>query len=180
MCEYAGRLVAWLDGELPHDETTDVEWHLAQCEECRRAVSVYKEISRSFLDCYESSMIARPRRNRPRWVPISGIAAAAATLLAVVFLRPAHVEQLTVSPPPAVHAPALAFQQPRAITAQAPARRRAAPAPHPAWTASEPKVQIVIPADTMFPPGAVPAGFNFITEVSFAPDGSPQALRVWP
>ncbi len=40
-------------------------------------------------------------------------------------------------------------------------------------------VQIAIPADAMFPPGAVPAGFSYITEVSFAPDGS-QAVHVWP
>ncbi len=58
MCDYEGRLVAWLDGELPADEA-NVEWHIARCEECRRAVSAYEEISASFLDCYEASMITR-------------------------------------------------------------------------------------------------------------------------
>ncbi len=49
MCEYSGRLIAWLDRELPDDEATNVEWHVGQCTECRRAVSEYQEVSDAFL-----------------------------------------------------------------------------------------------------------------------------------
>jgi hypothetical protein len=48
------------------------------------------------------------------------------------------------------------------------------------WRPSEPAVEIIIPAEAMYPPGAVPAGFSFIADVSFAADGSPHALRLWP
>jgi anti-sigma factor RsiW len=55
MCEYSGRLIAWLDRELPDQEATNVEWHVGQCAECRKAVSEYEDVSRAFLACYEAS-----------------------------------------------------------------------------------------------------------------------------
>jgi len=182
MCDYEGRLVAWLDGELPADEASNVEWHVARCEECRRAVSAYEEISASFLDCYEASMITAPRRSRLVWVRFVGVAAAAAILLTAILLRPAGVQRLTLNPPPAPPAPAIAFEKtPVAVTTVHTRHRTAARhvAQSPAWRPVEPMVQIAIPADAMFPPGAVPTGFSYITEVSFGPDGS-QAVRVWP
>jgi hypothetical protein len=39
-------------------------------------------------------------------------------------------------------------------------------------------VQIAIPADAMFPPGAMPKGLNFIAELSIAPDGSVKQIRL--
>ncbi|HUA22137.1 MAG TPA: zf-HC2 domain-containing protein [Bryobacteraceae bacterium] len=183
MCDYAGRLVAWLDGELPAAEATNVEWHIGRCEECRHWVSAYREIGESFLICFEAAVVTSPRRNRPRWALVLGVAAAAATLLAVVLLRPAPMQPLSLNPPPAVHAPAIAFERTPTPAAGVPARRRSIAAPHvalnPAWRPMEPMVQISIPAEAMFPPGAVPAGFSYITEVSFAP-GSPQAVRIGP
>lgn len=182
MCDYAGRLVAWLDGELPQDEATNVGWHIAQCEECRRALSAYEEISKSFLDCYESAMVSSPRRNRVRWAPVLGAAAAAAVLVAALGLWPRPVDQLTLNPPPAVHAPAIAFERTQTVAASVAPRHHKAPdvARNNVWRPVEPSVQISIPADAMFPPGAMPAGFNFVTRVSFAPDGLPQGLPVWP
>ena len=41
-------------------------------------------------------------------------------------------------------------------------------------------IQIAIPADEMFPPGAVPAGVNFVAELSIAADGSAEQLRLRP
>lgn len=187
MCDYAGRLVAWLDGELPQDEATNVGWHIAHCEECRRALSAYQEISKSFLDCYEAAMVSDRRRNRVRWAPALGVAAAAAVLGAAILLWPRPVEQLTLNPPPAVHAPAIAFERTQTVAAAGhPRHRKASDVAQSAtsqsmtWRPVEPSVQISIPAEAMFPPGAVPAGFNFVTRVSFAADGLPQGLPVWP
>jgi hypothetical protein len=43
-----------------------------------------------------------------------------------------------------------------------------------------PAVQIDIPADAVLPPGAAPAGTNFVIDFSVAPDGSTQPIRVTP
>jgi hypothetical protein len=43
----------------------------------------------------------------------------------------------------------------------------------------ETAVQIAIPAEAMFPPGAMPKGMNFIAELSIAPDGSVKQVRLW-
>ena len=164
-------------------QATNVEWHIARCEECRRAVSAYEEISASLLDCYEASMITPPRRSRLVWARVAGVAAAAAILLTAILLRPAAVQRLTLNPPPAPHCACDCVSEDargRCVGSRdtSPAAARHV-AQSPAWRPVEPMVQIAIPADAMFPPGAVPAGFSYITEVSFAPDGS-QAVRVWP
>jgi hypothetical protein len=39
-------------------------------------------------------------------------------------------------------------------------------------------VQIAIPAEAMFPPGAMPKGLNFVAELSIAPDGSVKQVRL--
>jgi hypothetical protein len=41
-------------------------------------------------------------------------------------------------------------------------------------------VQIAIPAEAMFPPGAMPEGMSFIAEVSIGADGSVERLRLRP
>lgn len=45
---------------------------------------------------------------------------------------------------------------------------------------AEAVVEIAIPADDMFPPGAVPAGMNFVAEMTIAADGSAARLQVRP
>ncbi|HEY1866164.1 MAG TPA: zf-HC2 domain-containing protein [Candidatus Acidoferrales bacterium] len=61
-----------------------------------------------------------------------------------------------------------------------------APAPRPsqirdaAWQPAEPAIEIAIPAEAMFPPGAVPEGFNFTADLSIAPDGSASRIRLQP
>jgi len=45
---------------------------------------------------------------------------------------------------------------------------------------AQPAVEVAIPADSMFPPGAVPEGINFIADVNFAPDGSARQMRLRP
>lgn len=39
---------------------------------------------------------------------------------------------------------------------------------------AEPAIQIAVPAEAMFPPGAVPEGVNFIADLTIAADGSEQ------
>jgi hypothetical protein len=46
------------------------------------------------------------------------------------------------------------------------------------WAMAEPAIQIAIPADAMFPPGAVPEGVTYIANVSLGPDGSVQGIQL--
>jgi hypothetical protein len=46
------------------------------------------------------------------------------------------------------------------------------------WQATETAVQIAIPAEALFPPGALPKGMNFIAELRIAPDGSVSQIRL--
>jgi len=48
------------------------------------------------------------------------------------------------------------------------------------WAMAEPAIQIAIPADAMFPPGAVPQGINYIANVSLGADGTVQGIRLQP
>jgi hypothetical protein len=43
-----------------------------------------------------------------------------------------------------------------------------------------PAIRIAIPADEIFPPGAVPEGVAYIANLSLAADGSVQGLRLQP
>jgi hypothetical protein len=195
MCEYSGRLIAWMDCELPGDEAASVERHVRQCAECRRAVSEYEEVSGAFLACCEASV--HPRRKTPVWT-MGGVAAAAA-VAAIVLAQP-RAEQLAAYVPPPMHAPSMAFEKTPAKSAavhvcvkesrpctesvayRAAAigsgqknefsrrlvRLRRSPVLAPiqsTWIAVEPTVQVALPADALFPPGAVPQGFSFIADV---------------
>lgn len=163
MCEYSGRLIAWLDRELPDEEATNVEWHVRQCAECRKAVSSYEEMSGAFLDCYEAAMLPRSRRNRYVWTG-SGLAAVAAIVAIMLLVRPPaqklSIHTLAPLAPLTPLAPVLVVRAP------APLRHRTVSAPvHRPWVAAEPVFEVALPADALFPPGAVPAGFTFIAEV---------------
>ena len=46
------------------------------------------------------------------------------------------------------------------------------------WAMAEPAIQIAIPADAMFPPGAVPEGVTYIANVSLGPDGSVRGIQI--
>lgn len=171
MCEYSGKLIAWLDHELPDQEATNVEWHVGQCAECRAAVAAYREVSDAFLVCCQSALAAPPRRNRRKWA-WSGVAAtAAAAILTAILLVQPRAEKLSVHAPPLPHAPAIAFERPafeRPVRPIVRARSLPSPAQIPVrsqWIAVEPTVEVTLPADALFPPGAVPEGFSFIADV---------------
>jgi hypothetical protein len=160
MCEYSGRLIAWLDQALPDEEAANVEWHVRQCAECRGAVSAYREVSEAFLVCYETAVAPRPRRKTSLWT-IGGVAVAAAAITAILLIQP-RAEKLSIPIPSAPHAPAMAFERPPVPVVPVLARRNQPPSQ---WFPVEPTVQVALPADALFPPGAVPPGFSFIADV---------------
>ena len=161
MCEYSGRLIAWLDRELPEEEATNVGRHVGQCAECRKAVSEYEDVSRAFLACYEASGdVVEPNRKVLLWT-LSGVAAAAA-MVAVVLLAQPPVEKLSFHPPSPAPAPMMTVRAPAHVR-----HRTVAASVHRRWFADEPVVEVALPADALFPPGAVPPGFNYIADVHF-------------
>jgi hypothetical protein len=169
MCDFSGKLIAWIDRELAEAEAIQVGWHVRQCAECRRAVSSYREVSDAFLDCHAGAMPGAMPAHRTRihwmWTPLAS-AIAAAILLAAVLARPGPEQLPTL--PPAIHAPAIAFEKTPARTVVAHARHEPRPKPiRTQWVAEEPTVEVALPADALFPPGAVPAGFSYIADVHF-------------
>jgi hypothetical protein len=179
MCDFSGRLVAWMDRELPDNEAADVERHVRGCSECRRRVETYEQVSRAFVAHCDAVMEGTTRR-RPRWVPVLASAAAAAVLFLV--FQPASVKQSPVRPPVADASPAIVLETAPKPVKTVHRRRGTAPAktPNANWALSEPAIQIAIPVEAMFPPGAVPEGITFIADVSIAADGSVQGLRLQP
>jgi hypothetical protein len=233
----SGKLIAWLDGELPTDEAARVERHVRACAECRSRVAAYDQVSSAFTAYCDAAVAVavavavdasprpiatqHPKETHPpremqqqRWVPILLGAAAAVIILLLAFPR-ARVEPPATPPqaaasvgsqsvfestPPvpsqsrsaperaAANSAAKTVRKPHAAPpAQPPAQVPAhAPAPRPsqirdaAWQPAEPAIEIAIPAEAMFPPGAVPEGFNFTADLSIAPDGSASRIRLQP
>src|SRR4029077_19500632 len=97
MCDFSGRLVAWMDRELPDNEAGDAERHVRDWSECRKRVDAYKQVSRAFVAHCDAVMDGTTRR-RPRWVHVLASATAAAAVLFLVF-QPASVKQIPVLPP---------------------------------------------------------------------------------
>jgi anti-sigma factor RsiW len=198
MCDFSGNLTAWLDHELPQQEAAVVERHLEGCSECRERVGAYERV-RIEVDAFcnaVSSSNARPRVRR--WAPVVAAAGAVAALVVLFLALPRkHAE------PPPFHSPQVAVEASRtalATTVAAPAksiqrvdRRRAVavmqshdenPAPpqnqNIYFPQDEPVIHIAIPAEEMFPPGAVPEGMHFAADLTIGADGSAERLRLRP
>lgn len=190
MCDFQGRLIAWLDRELPEGEALEVQSHVRACEECRNQVEAYERVSAEFDAYCDAALSPRARGKTPRWVrAFSGAAAAAAVAAALLLLFP----RARVDKPPVIEAPVAAVAPvaaPEAATASVkpvsvqrvhprhvvtPAQTRA-----PNWQPSEPTIEIAIPAEAMYPPGAVPEGMSFIVDVRLSGDGSAQQLSMRP
>ena len=206
MCDFAEKLMAWLDQELPDGDAATVEWHLQGCPECRDRVEAYRRVSGAFdryCDAYCDAVTAsKPGRRltRPVLTISGGVAVAAA--VAMFFLLaarwrvqpaapsaapiPTVIDAAKALPPAHAAQPVLAEIGP---VAQAQRRKgsehvKQAAAPRQSeetsWIASAPAVEIAIPADAIFPPGAVPEGVGFTADVTIAPDGSAQQIRLHP
>ena len=183
MCDFSGRLVAWMDRELPENEAADVERHVRECLDCRGRVDAYEQVSRRFVAYCDAAIGEKPRRGLPRWVPALLASAAAAAVLLLV-LQPTTVKEMPVRPRLADATPAVIVGT-ETETAPRPVkkvyrRRVIAPVktPNASWASAEPAIQIAIPVEAMFPPGAVPEGITFIADLSVAADGSVQGLRL--
>lgn len=183
MCDTDGRLIAWMDGELAENEATDVEQHVRVCAECRQRKAAFEDASRGFAAYYSATTQAKgaPRRVS-RWVAV--VAAAAAAVLVAFAFWPRPVKQA----PAAAQVPAQSTVatvaetvvpvQPRHdVSHNVVAHKRARRAN---FEMAEPAIQIAIPAEAMFPPGAVPEGVTYVANLSFAADGSVQGLRLHP
>jgi len=190
MCDFHGNLIAWLDRELPEKKAAEVQSHVQGCAECRTRVEAYERVSREFNGYCDAAVSPRVRGKSPRWVrALSGAAAAAAVAAALFLIFP----RARVDKPPVIEAP-VAEVAPVAAPEPAPAPVEAAPvkrvrlrhAVPPAqartadWLPPEPTIEIAIPADAMYPPGAVPEGVSFIVDVRLSGDGSAQQLSMRP
>jgi anti-sigma factor RsiW len=184
MCDFSAKLIAWLDQELPVEETADVERHVRTCEECRRSLDSYKQVTGAVEAYCDAAMASTVHRGLPRWVlALPGAAAvAAAVFLAwprVPVKPPVVYAPATVALVSSVREPAPAPSNPikriRRRETAVPVRSQAAN-----WVQSEPAIRIAIPAEAMFPPGAVPEGIRLYADVSIAADGSAQRLRLRP
>ena len=87
MCEFSGKLVAWMDHELERDEGAAVERHVAACAECRGCVAEFRRVSGEF-GAYCDAMLQSREQRATRWQKPALAAAAAAAMLAVVFAHP--------------------------------------------------------------------------------------------
>jgi hypothetical protein len=213
MCDYSGRLVAWLDREMQADEASEMERHVAACAACRNCAAELQRVSGAFEDYCEALAQTKEERRAIRVAPIFW-AAAAAVVLAVMLAYPrGHVaspmQQLSVTAVAKTHSsPSLTLKAAESVHAPTKkdhraARRQAADrtvkgAASPRlcsgqgcsptkvqgqsadWVEEEPAIQIAIPAEAMFPPGAVPEGVNFVADVSIGADGRVEQLRLRP
>jgi len=167
MCEFSGNLIAWMDGELLDGQAAKIEEHLAGCPECQEAVIAYREVSDGFLDCYAAE-IAR-ERPKVRYRAAASVAGVAAAIVLAFVLWPRSVERLALRQPPPPPAPATAFARPARQVARSLHGPRLKPVPRREWIVEAPTVEVALPAEALFPPGAVPPGFSFIADVRTQP-----------
>jgi anti-sigma factor RsiW len=182
MCDVQGKLIAWLDNELPQEEAAEVARHVEGCAECRSESEAYERVNKTFDAYCDAVVAAKTHHSMPRWVPAFASAVVAAGVLLFVSFPRAHVEPRPVPAPVAAALPATVLaptpapgkkvRKPRPLVARVPEIAR--------WRPAESAVQIAIPAEAMFPPGAMPEGMSFIAEVSIGADGSVERLRLRP
>src|SRR5271157_4415589 len=185
MCDFSGRLIAWMDCELEANEAAVVERHVRDCAECRERIAAYEDVSRgiaAYCDVVlETAMVTKIHRKLPRWVPVVAGAAAVAVVVLVLVSVPRSAKPVPVIPRVAEArtpiAPKTGTNTPNPVQRRHAAVHRKTQTAN--WAVAEPAIQIAIPGDAMFPPGALPEGVNFVANLSLA-DGSVQGLRLQP
>jgi hypothetical protein len=183
MCEFSSKLIAWIDNELPDTEAASMDHHVAACRECREQADAFRGVSHAFA-VYARAVPPVAARSPRRWLLVP--AAIAAAVLAAFLLWPRRHGNLqpdipqraeAVAPMPVV----VPYKAPVAVArVQRPPVRRRVPALAAAWQPAEPTIQIIIPADALFPPGALPEGVGFVADLRLAVDGSAGGLVVRP
>jgi len=190
MCDVQVKLVAWLDGELSPEEAARVQRHVEQCRDCAGRLGAYEVVSKTFVGYCEAMAVEKTRSRLRRRVPVLAGAVVAAGVMVLVFPR------MRISPPPIAPPTIATVSVPVTVSAPAPVLMPAAVEIAPRktihkrhvvapikeqsveWQPTETAVQIAIPAEAMFAPGAMPRGMNFIAELSIAPDGSVKQVRL--
>ena len=186
MCDYQGKLIVFLDRELPSEEVAGVERHIEGCEECRNRLAGYEQVKETFDAYCDAVMAAKKRRPIPRWVPVLASGALAAVVIFLAFPQKPMEPPAALSPRVSAVSvpdpmPVLAPTAPEPAPSKKMHRRHAAPAVQERpveWRPTETAVEIAIPVEAMFPPGAMPKGLNFVAELSIAPDGSIKQVRL--
>jgi len=204
MCDFSGKLIAWMDRELPAEQAAEVESHIEACPECRGQLDAYMRVSGGIeAYCDETMTSSGPRGTGiPLLAPAISVAAALAIIVAFFFTwsrtrvepRALQSSQSAVVASPFIAAenpsasarpiehlhrqqvvtPAGNFSQGRHLASTAAQTQIAGALPE------ESMIRIAIPAEEMFPPGAVPEGMNFVADVTIAPDGSAERMRLRP
>jgi anti-sigma factor RsiW len=188
MCDFSGRLIAWLDQELSFDEAADVKRHVQSCEECQRDLNSYKQVTGALESLCDATLASTEPRRLTRWVLGVGTAVAVTTAAALLLALPRAPIEEPPSYPTAAVAAAANVLEPTHAPVDVPVKkthRRLALAPPRSqqnvnWVQSERAIRIVIPAEAMFAPGAVPEGITLLADVSIGADGSAQRLRLRP
>ena len=197
MCDFPGEWIAWLDGELSEAEAGALQRHLQDCAECRTRVTGYRAVSGAF-DLYCEAAVASESRDKlrrlRRGLAACGAAVAVVALFAVLpYGRVARAPMPLPAPMarplaaseavPSLQSPAKAIVRER-DELPAPAIRRTGTAsrriPGAKLPTTVPVIQIAIPSDAMFPPGAVPEGISFTADIALAADGAVEGLRLQP
>lgn len=210
MCDRSDKLILWLDRELPQDQAADVERHLQTCAECRGCLATYQRVSDSIDAYCDAAIESPVRQWLPSWTPALATAAAVLFLvvargpiargpgerplpsapvtafssLALVHHNEGQPEARAALNPP----PAPTHKRSRTIPAVSPAQVARSPlqthglnpAQNANWIPAQAAVEIAIPAEAMFAPGAVPQGVSFTAELRLAADGSAQELCLRP
>ena len=200
MCNFSGNLVAWLDEELQPEEEERARRHLEDCSECRRRVHAYRQVTLEFDALCDERMTSSTPPQALRWTALISVAGAIAAVVALLVLT--SLERVRR---PAVAPQGEAVSGARAVSATEPLpllprrvekahRNQLAEGPvqvrHSSYRPAreedisalpyEPVIEISIPAEEVFPPGAVPAGMGFAADVALGADGSADRLRLQP
>lgn len=183
MCEFSSKLIAWIDNELPDGEAAAMDQHVPGCVACREQADAFRGVSHAFA-VYARAVPPLAARSPRRWLLVP--AAVAAAVLAVVLLWPRRQPntQLEVQRRAEAVSPVPVVAQHNAAIAVAavprPRVRRRMQKQAAAWQPAEPTIQIIIPADALFPPGAFPEGVGFVADLRLAADGSAGGLALRP
>ena len=200
MCDFSEKLVAWMDYELTEQEAAEMAQHVETCAECRTCLAAYTQVDRAFKAYCHAASHQEKRRSVPVWVPAVSVAAAAAAIVLLLVYPRNPVERRPSETQPAAAYHHAVLEAPLKGPLETPLRSMPAPlgpaslgrpvrqSHSPAtpqsrnanWMPAEPAIQIAIPAEAMFAPGAVPQGVSFAAELRLAADGSAQQLRLQP
>jgi hypothetical protein len=186
MCEFSSKLMAWLDRELPDAEAAAMDQHVPACRACREQAVAFREVSHAFAVYVRAVPPPVAYSSRLWWLVPAAIAAAVFAVFLLSPRRPPSInpgvqQRAEVVPPaPAVVPAVVPRKPPVAVSALRPRAARRVRAQPAVWQPGEPAIQIIVPADALFLPGALPEGVGFVADLRLAAAGSPGGLALRP